>query len=407
MAADATIGDRVAEVRTRRALTQEELAERAGVSVATIRKLERNERTSVRMVTLHRLATAMAVTTSDLLRPAPSLSGPPSEPDHAAVRELRRALTPPRSVTGVLLADEDTEAPTLEGLRQSLHVANGLYVGSEYSASVKGVSTLAAELRIAAQVLPEPAHGELLRLTSQYYDLTALLLTQLRLFDLAYLALERAVESAERAGDTLLVAQSVTTQAFLLLRQGRLDEAAQVAQVTAEVIEPRFSTSNPREIAMWGHLHLWASAALARDSQHEAADEALSLAEAAASRVARHERGLGMPFGPNRVAIQAVENEVVQGRPDRALVLAERIRTDDEDTVRRLCRYLLNVASAQTDLRQYAEATETLVRIRTVVPEWLRYQRFAAATVSRLIRARKRALPPELRDLADFFAVQA
>jgi transcriptional regulator with XRE-family HTH domain len=88
--ADATIGDRVAEIRTRRALTQEELAERSGVSVATIRKLEQNDRTSARMLTLHRLANALDVTTSDLLRPAPRLAGPPSEPDASTVLELRR-----------------------------------------------------------------------------------------------------------------------------------------------------------------------------------------------------------------------------------------------------------------------------------------------------------------------------
>src|SRR5690348_6481718 len=54
-----TIGDRIRSLREFRDLTQEQLAERAGVHVDTIRKLEQGVRQSARINTLRALARAL------------------------------------------------------------------------------------------------------------------------------------------------------------------------------------------------------------------------------------------------------------------------------------------------------------------------------------------------------------
>ncbi|WP_083503398.1 helix-turn-helix domain-containing protein [Frankia casuarinae] len=59
-------GDRIAQIRRRRSLSQEELAARSGVSVAVIRKLEQNRRAGARIETLHALARGLNVKTSEL-----------------------------------------------------------------------------------------------------------------------------------------------------------------------------------------------------------------------------------------------------------------------------------------------------------------------------------------------------
>ncbi|MGH3648628.1 MAG: helix-turn-helix domain-containing protein [Micromonosporaceae bacterium] len=400
-----TIGERLAELRTRRAFTQEELAELSGVSVATIRKLEQNERTSARMSTLHRLASALRTTTSELLAAAPKLAGPPSEPDEMTVLALRRALTPPRGLDGAFLADAETERPTLDSLRESLRVGRAFYRDSKFSAGVESVSSLMAELRLATAVVDGDDRVALHDLHAKVYQLAANFLIQLRLFDLAYLALDRSMDSADKAGDRLLTASSVSTLTFLLLRQGRLNEAARVATVTADQIEPKLSTASQRHVSLWGWLLLGGSAAAVRDNQHAEADDILSLARAAAARVDGYADGLGAPFGPERVIIQAVENKVIEGEPEKALAISARIPPTGDETMSHRCRHLLDVASAQTDLRQYAEATETLTSVYRTVPEWIRYQRYARETVSRLIKKRKRTISPELRELADFLRV--
>ena len=54
------IGDRLRDLRVRRALTQEELAEKADVGTNTVARLERNE-SEPHMSTLRKLARALGV----------------------------------------------------------------------------------------------------------------------------------------------------------------------------------------------------------------------------------------------------------------------------------------------------------------------------------------------------------
>jgi transcriptional regulator with XRE-family HTH domain len=62
-----TIGDRIARLRARHRLTQEQLADRARVSVDTIRKLEQGQRQTARLATLNALARALDVEPSVLV----------------------------------------------------------------------------------------------------------------------------------------------------------------------------------------------------------------------------------------------------------------------------------------------------------------------------------------------------
>jgi len=60
------IGDRLKDLRVRRALTQEELAEKADVGTNTVARLERNE-TEPHMSTLRKLARALEVDPTELV----------------------------------------------------------------------------------------------------------------------------------------------------------------------------------------------------------------------------------------------------------------------------------------------------------------------------------------------------
>ena len=60
------IGEKLRKQRTRRALTQAELAERSGVTTATVARLEREE-IEPRMTTLRKLADALGVDPAELV----------------------------------------------------------------------------------------------------------------------------------------------------------------------------------------------------------------------------------------------------------------------------------------------------------------------------------------------------
>ncbi len=61
------IGERLRKQRTRRALTQAELAEHSGVTTATVARIERDE-IEPRMTTLRKLAHALEVDPAELVQ---------------------------------------------------------------------------------------------------------------------------------------------------------------------------------------------------------------------------------------------------------------------------------------------------------------------------------------------------
>ena len=61
------IGDQLRDLRKRRLLTQEQLAERSGVGVATIIRIERNQ-VEPRGSTIRKLAEALGVEPEDLVK---------------------------------------------------------------------------------------------------------------------------------------------------------------------------------------------------------------------------------------------------------------------------------------------------------------------------------------------------
>ncbi|MEU1226085.1 helix-turn-helix transcriptional regulator [Streptomyces sp. NPDC005828] len=73
------LGSLLRELRSRAGLTQEQLAEKSGISVRTIRRLERGQRFDHRMTTVHRLADALGASPQDrgrLTQAAGTAQGP-------------------------------------------------------------------------------------------------------------------------------------------------------------------------------------------------------------------------------------------------------------------------------------------------------------------------------------------
>ncbi|MFF7140142.1 hypothetical protein ACFZB5_02730 [Streptomyces nodosus] len=226
-------------------------------------------------------------------------------------------------------------------------------------------------------------------------------MTQTRQFDAADLALERALDDA---ADRVQGAATVSVQCWLLLRRGRLAEARALAVEWADEVEPRMSRATPTELSAWGWLLLRVSAAAIRDNRPGEAGDALRLARSAAVALGEEctpEGDFLRTFGPVTVALKRTENAMVAGRPDEVLSLAAKIPADSlKPTSNNRNRHLLDVAGAQTQLRQYAEAVDTFNKIRAGSPQWLPNQRYARDILVRIVSGR-RTLTPEMRELAD------
>lgn len=112
------MGDRLAELRLRRNLTRERLAECAGLSVDVIRKLEQGRRNSPRLSTVNALASALDTEPSYLVGQPTTFEAHHDRADRLpSVLALREAVSP---VADLLGGDADPEdPPTIGELRTS------------------------------------------------------------------------------------------------------------------------------------------------------------------------------------------------------------------------------------------------------------------------------------------------
>ncbi|MFI1799024.1 helix-turn-helix domain-containing protein [Streptomyces sp. NPDC020379] len=388
----ATIGRRLHEVRKRRGLSQRELATASGVSLSLIRKLEQGERNDTRLETARRLAVALGVPTTRLLAEPDDHEDDFPPPDQWA--PVRQALTP-----GVR-PDEPDEPPTVSGVLGALDSTLPLFSGDRYA---ELGPVLPALIRDADSLAEADAEGRAVR--ARVMQLTGWLLTQTRQFTAAHDALDRSLDGAP---DRLHGAATVSTQCWLLLRQGRLAEARELATRWADEMEPRMSRATPAELSAWGWLLLRLSAASVRDNRPGEAEQALRLAHSAAVAMGREfapDKDFLRAFGPVTVTLKRAENAMITDRPDVVLQLAERVPAGGlRPTSNNRNRHLLDVAEAHVRSRQYAEAVDILQTIRRAAPQWLPNQRYARDILGRVID-RRRTLTPEMRTLADAVGV--
>ncbi|MFI0728609.1 hypothetical protein ACH4S9_06245 [Streptomyces sp. NPDC021225] len=245
-------------------------------------------------------------------------------------------------------------------------------------------------------------------------------LTQVRQYDLAYRALSGAIRDAREIGDTNTAAFAVAAMSYLLLRQGRLDEAERVAVEAADRVEPRISTAEPERLVVWGWLALASAASAVRNNRDDAAGEAGRIAASAASALGVKPVGVQRfaGFDSTVVGMKTLEEELIKsdGDPyrvieestdkaqlsDRALLKTPGLSGTDKN------RHRLTVASAYIEVREFDKAFERLTAIENQQgAEWLRHQKDARDVMEKIARKRKRRLTGEQRHIMAILGVAA
>ncbi len=384
-----SIGDRLRNLRTERALTQEALSERSGVSVDLIKKLEQGKRETARLTSLVALANALDVPLSQLMDKRPRLDGG----NDRLVLGLRDALLSPDLLPGFDPADDGGEPTPLTALRGAVSRAWGDYWAGRFIDLARTLPGLIAEARVTRRTNGPPATGPL----AQAYQITACLLVHLGREDLAALAAERGLAAAATGDDELQWATLNGAYSWALLSQARYEQAEQLAIRTAERIEPRFSSATEQHLTVWGGLVLWAMAAAVEGGRGDAAIDHLTLSRVGSARMTKDRHDYGVNFGPTQVAMQGTYAYAVLGEPDKALTAARDVHREDLFAIS-YGRHLLDVAQAHADARRDSVAVDVLQEAKNIAPTWFRHQ-IPARTLVTELRERKARLSPSLRDL--------
>jgi hypothetical protein len=246
---------------------------------------------------------------------------------------------------------------------------NADYNHARYTKLATDIPALLHSINLAVELHENEAKAkaEAYRLMSQVYEITARLLILLRDESLACVAVGRAMEAAENAGDPVLRASAGADYSWAFRRQRRFQNAETVATNLAAGIEPSITKATPEHLAVWGSLLAMASEAAAYDGRPETADELLSFARTSAVRIGErrmdYEKYWAGCIGPTVIDMTRAGNAMIGGDAPLALHLGKGIRRTENVTVSGWARHLLNMADARTVTRDYVGAIDTVKSI--------------------------------------------
>ncbi|MGI5122788.1 helix-turn-helix domain-containing protein [Marinactinospora thermotolerans] len=397
---DISIADRVRDIRQLRGLTQEELAEKAGVSLSTVAKIERGG--TARMESYHAIARALGVITLAFATPETPAPAPARHQD-GALAEIRAAISPPVGLTGSML-EIGADTPDLEGLRDASRRLAHAYDRTKYDQVARLAPAIVRSAHFHVRELDGRDREEAQRLRSRTLNTAGRYLIQVREHDLALMALRDALSDALAVGDSLLAASAVSSQAWALIRQARFTEVERLCVAAADQVEPKVSKAAPAELSSWGWLLLRASAAAARNNRPEEARDLMRTAMVAAEAIGHEDTEHS--FGPVTVKAKDAENAVISGRPERALEISAGMDVEVASHIE-WCRHGVDKAKAHVMLGKAQEATDMLAEIRGRAPEWLRHQESAREVTADLIELATRRPSRQQIELASFLGVPA
>ncbi|MBB5935849.1 helix-turn-helix domain-containing protein [Streptomyces zagrosensis] len=372
------MGDRLARLRLRRSLTQEQLAERAGISVDVIRKLEQGRRRSARLSTINALARALDTEPSYLVGQPSTFESHDSSADLPSVLALRQAVSP---VSDMLGGESDPEEPpTLAQLRDALRATDSIRAEGRLGEIGALLPQLISDARVAAHAFAGADAAAAHSVLAVAYQVAATTLAALGKEDAAFTAIERSMQSVRQCDDPHLETLAMSTLSWVFTKQGRLADAEEIALKHAATIEPTFRSAS-KDLALWGVLILRAATAAVRQEKRNAVPELLKLATAAAARIGEDRLFYATPFGPTNAGVARVNFLVEMGCAPEAVRAARSVPHLATLPPTWRARFYVDLGLAHAELDDDALSARALLRAEDAAPEWMRYH----ATSRRLV----------------------
>jgi transcriptional regulator with XRE-family HTH domain len=399
---DMSIGERVAYWRQRRGLTQKVLADRIGRSESWLSQVERGIRSVDRMSVMLDLASVLRVKVPDLTGQPLSLA-PNGEVDFDPIADIRHALLPYDILTGALrTGDVGEEPPNLAHLRREVAAAWDLWEASRYVELGAQLPNLLAEARTAARELSGDSQLAAWSLLANVYNMTSATLHKVDQHELAWIASDRAVTTAERSGSVPLIGVSIWWLAHVFLRSGRIDEATDLLKAGLDTLEPGLGRATPEHLSVWGAMLLTGGVTAAKRNDRTGAWAYLREAEQAARRLGGDGNHLATAFGPTNVALRTVAVPVELGDAGEALQVAQTVEPDQlaPQLLERRAMFFIDVARAYGQRRNDAAAVATLLEAERIAPEEIHYHVIVRELLREMLKRERKAATPGLRPLA-------
>lgn len=379
---DTYIGQRVRQIRARRGISQQVLADRAGIGRSVLAKYETGLRPVDSRRTLLALAGALGCTLGDLTGDEDRID-PSTSAFHRSVPDIETALWTQGNIT-------DTRPPrTLDELTEAVELASRLRHAGDYAA----LGPLLPDLLTDAYRLTgdgSTAAWDLLATTT--YGVSSAL--RQRGHDaLAWTAVRESERAAERADSLAPVAAAQFLKSQILAaRPGALAASLTTASGAADRLTTDARTRGELETVGMARLQAGFAETLAGADAASHLEEAAELAERLADAPSGPSTARNRTFGPANVALWQMSSAVERREPAEALRIAETLTPADLPNGVRHAQFFVELGRAHAMKRDHRAALNALLRGEHAAPQHVRGMAPVRELVGSMLRQAQRDL---------------
>jgi transcriptional regulator with XRE-family HTH domain len=396
-----TLGERVADYRRQRGLSQRELAAAMRRSESWVSQVERDVQPVERLSILHALAQALGVSIRDL-RPEAVPPADEAEDRSTDLDGLRLELSGHPALPELFgRSGPEDVPPDLDQMRSEVGHAWQLAHESRYAALNDALTELLPRLERTARRTTGKDAAEVHALRARAYQAASAAFARQDEADAAWVAADRAISAAEQAGSRTSVVAGHFRLAHAFARLGRYDQAEHVTMVALAALRPQAEADDAtvEELSLYGAMNLVQAVISAHESDRPRAQEHLAEAERTANRIRADRNDFDTEFGPTNVQLHRVAVAVDLGDAGEALDVAKGIDATNLSPERQV-RLMIDVARAHAQRRHTGEAISTLLDAERLAPEHVRSHHLAKTTIGDLLDQAGRRPPAELLELA-------
>jgi hypothetical protein len=237
---------------------------------------------------------------------------------------------------------------------------------------------------------------------SLVYQLACAILMKFSDAVIAWHAADRAVVSAERCGDPVIVSAATRLLAHALLASGQPRAAADLATAAAARLQGPLRQAGGDGLSVYGMLFLKAAVASAEAGDGAAVADMLTEAAEAARLLGSDANRMWTGFGPVNCHVHRVSTHVQLGNGPAAVAAAGRIDPAALGSLPRERRaaHLVDVARGHALAGQRDQATETLLAAERLAAQEVHCRPHASELVTTLVRQSVPAPSARLHGLA-------
>jgi transcriptional regulator with XRE-family HTH domain len=389
------VGRRVRYWRQRRNLDRKQLADMVGRSTSWLDKIEKGERSLLRLPMLERVAEVLSIdpsvlTDSEVARSTAQCA------DVVEVQAIKKALG--RYPT-LIAHKNDMASVTMRQVDRQLDYAGHAWLSSHFTTVARVLPQLLDDAQLSAAA---DAHQKTYRALVMAYRLACSMLLKYDSNDIAWLAADRAMYTAQLSGDTIALARATRCVARAMSHTDQLDASVTVATDMADLLRPRLSHDDRDAVPLYGMLLLSAEITAARQGNGALAQSLHEEASAAASRIGSAHHGHHTFFGVPNVEVHRVSALVRLYEGGRAVRHAERI---DPTLIaglptERRSNFLLDLTDAHIQTGDHRMAIQLLTEADHLAPEEVRCRPLARRLITALLSTAPGGADPRLRHIA-------